>query len=114
MTCGACNPQAFHDPLAIERGGKLWGYTTKASPFSAVRQLYFQGAEFVLWDAPGERERLDMFLNDPVLLRPKDMLLVSAVDDLSEETYAALVDMGVRVNVLTDKEEEDEPLAAIG
>lgn len=114
MTCGACDPQAFHEALGIERGARCWGYTCRASPFSAVRELYLHGAELVLWDTPGEDERLKLLLENPVLLRTNDILLLSAEDDICADSSAALEGMGIRVNVLLKADYDCEAQAASG
>lgn len=80
MSCGVCSPGSFRENYQAKR---VFGYahSTSSNAYLKVRELYFQGAELVVWDespTPGthffERGSIKLLCK---LLRKGDALLVS-------------------------------------
>ena len=116
MTCGVCSPEAFQPA----NGKRVWGYLTASDMHVATaqaRKLYFMGAQRVLSDKPGDaledRSGWHM-LDDPVMLRKGDRLILSKVEDLGTDTdqaeahIEALALRGVEVCILKPEYFEEE------
>ena len=114
MSCGVCNPNAFREALNTE-GGYVYGYTCSKRPEFSVRQLYYMGAQHVMWDYPSptntlKRNGLKLLLK---LLRKGDTLIISKSEDLGRATLI-LQEQGTRIVALTNEKSGpvDEPLFA--
>lgn len=109
MTCGVCNPEAFRSALGVGENARVFGYTCSSNPQGDIRSLYFNGAGFVMFDAPG---RLPITSRPAMrrltkVCRPGDMVvLASAFDVGSKRTtqdgaIARLEGLGLQVRILT-------------
>lgn len=110
MTCGVCNPAAFHPA----KGKRVWGYAATTKPGLLARQvaqLYYMGCETVFTDAalgrvlsrPGYQA-----LRSPILARKGDRVVFADPKALGscrpaqDRRTAELQARGVEVMFLTD------------
>lgn len=90
MTCGACDPQAFHHCYGgIKKGKRILGYTVLSDGAVAFpdRELYEMGAELVFFDRQPALElpffsRPTVQMMQPLYLREGDVLLIDRLDVL--------------------------------